>query len=277
MLTEKTLQDIAKRAGLNPDDLIAKVKSESEETIDFDGDGEYISSEDLEAIKERAGKDSYKEGKKAGEEMSVKAAKEKYGLDFEGKTVEILAESLKKKVLSDAKIEPTKKIQELESDNEKLRNLVTETETKLTEKESEYQNRINAISIETAIKGQLPETLPNGLTREDAYILYKSKRKFQKSENDINLLNPETGEILKDKKLNPIDWKNDISQFVSSFGVNGNGRGGTDNTPKPRNNIESLITRSEVDEYVEKENIPLSDRAGVLAKAMKNEGFKINE
>jgi hypothetical protein len=72
MLKKDFLKELAKRAGMKPEDVIKAHESDKEENLTFDSEGEFITHTDLEEIKERAGKDSYKEGKKAGEEMVIK-------------------------------------------------------------------------------------------------------------------------------------------------------------------------------------------------------------
>ena len=62
---------------------------------------------------------------------------------------------------------------------------------------------------------------------------------------------------------------------MSQFGTVDAGRGAGDNSGQKRNNIESFRKMSEVEEYIEKNEIPLSEQAGIKAKAMKNEGFDI--
>jgi hypothetical protein len=277
MLKETTLQELAKRAGISPADLSKAIKSDTEEALSFDTDGEFITHTELDSIKERAGKDSYKEGKKAGEEMFIKEIKADESLDFEGKTKEQLLKALKEKIQKETGSEPTKRITELEGDNKKLKDLVTEKETELLKETEKFNSRLNNIEIESVIKGALPEKLANGLTRDQAYKLYKADREFVKTESGIGLLDPVTKQIVKDKKLNPISITDDLKTFVSQFGTTEAGRGAGDQSPKAKTNIESFVKRSEVEEYFEKNNIPLSEQSGILSKAMKNEGFKINE
>lgn len=278
MLKAETLTELAKRAGVSSTELSKALKSETEETLSFDTEGEFITHADLELVKERAGKDSYKEGKKAGEEMFIKEIKTDESLDFEGKTKDSLLKALKDKILKDAGSEPTKRITELELDNKKLKDMVTESETKLTAETEKFNQRLNGIEIETVIKNGLPEKLVNGLTREEAYILYKSGREFSKTAEGIALIDPITKQVIKDKKLNPVSVTDDLKTFLSRFGEADNaGRGGDDKAPKGKTNIEGLSKRSEVETYFEKNETPLHEQPGILAKAMKNEGFKINE
>jgi hypothetical protein len=278
MLKPDFITELAKRAGLSSKVLTDALKSDKEETLTFDVEGEFISNTDLDEIKKKAGKTSYDEGKKAGEEMFIKEIRTDEKLDFEGKTKEQLLTALKAKILKDAGSEPTKRITELEADNKKLKELVTETEGKLKTETELHTAKLNGIEIESTIKSKLPDKLANGLSKDDAYVLYMAKKKVEKTEAGIVLVDPITKQVIKDKKLNPVSIDDDIKSFLEGFGkVNNDGRGEGDDKTKVKTNIESFTKRSEVDTYFDKNDIPLSERSGILAKAMKNEGFKINE
>jgi hypothetical protein len=113
----------------------------------------------------------------------------------------------------------------------------------------------NRLQIEQAIEGMLPEKLANGLTRKQARILYMG-------ENQINMT--DSGLFVKDRKLNNVPVEDHLKTFIDRFGV-------------VKSEIEAFSKRSEVESYFENNNTPLSEQSGILAKAMKNEGFKINE
>lgn len=78
-------------------------------------------SEEEETFKTNLAKVKYDDGKKAGAEMVIKEGREAFGLEFEGKTIQNFGEALKSKALTEAKIEPDKRIKELEGDVETLR------------------------------------------------------------------------------------------------------------------------------------------------------------
>lgn len=277
MLKETTLSELAKRAGCSLAELKRAISTETEETLAFDTEGEFITTVELDAIKKRAGADSYNDGKKAGEEMFGKELKRIAGIDIEGRNAEKVINAIKTAALEEAKLEPTKRITELEEDKKKLQQAIKETEEKLAESEKTFNHKLTNIEIEALIKNTLPEKLTNGLTRDQLYKLYKSDREFTKTETGIAMIDPITKEVIKDKKLNPVSITDDLKNFVSQFGEADAGRGGGDNGGQKKNNIEKFTKNSEVQEYFETNQIPLSDRAAILAKAMKNEGFKIAE
>jgi hypothetical protein len=278
MLNEKQITELAKRAAISSTVLTAALKSDKEEALTFDSEGEFIKHDELETIKSRAEKTGYNSGKIAGEEMFIKEIRTDEKLEFEGKTKEQLLTALKAKILKESGTEPTKRIAEFESDNKKLKELVADAEGKLKTEIDNYKVKLSSIEVEQTIKAKLPEKLANGLSKDDAYILYMAKNKVEKGESGIVLIDPITKQIVKDKHLNPVSIDDHVKSFVDSFGkLNENGAGGTDEKKKTKTNIESFTKRSEVETYFERNEIPLSEQSGILAKALKNEGFKMNE
>ena len=118
--------------------------------------------------------------------------------------------------------------------------------------------------IEQTIKAMLPDKLANGLSKEDAYTLYMAKNKIEKRESGLVLIDPVTGRVITNRRLDPIPVDEHVKTFVESFG-------------QIKTEMESLSNRSQVESYFEKNGTPLSEQSGILQKAMKNEGFKINE
>lgn len=277
MLKESTLQDLAKRAGCSPAELKRAIGTEAEETLAFDTEGEFITHTDLEAIKERAGKDKYTEGKKAGEEMFGKELKRITGLEFEGRNAEKVITAIKEKALEEAKVEPSKRINELEEDKKKLQQSIKEIEDKLNSETENFNRKLTHVEIDAIIKGTLPEKLQNGLTRDQLYKLYKSDREFTKTPEGIALINPLTKEVIKDKRLNPVSVADDLKEFMAQFGTVEDGRGAGDGKGQKKTNIETFTSRTQVLKYCEENEIGLSEQAGIMRTAMKNEGFKISE
>lgn len=278
MLSTLSIEQLAKRCGCTLAELKAAITSETEETLSFDAEGEFISNVDLETIKTNAGKQNYIDGKKAGEEMFGKELKRITGLDIEGKNAEKVISAIKANALEEAKIEPTKQIEELKADKEKLQKNLKEAEDKLTAEMDNFTKKLTGIEIEALIKNTLPEKLANGITKEQLYKLYKSEREFTKTDEGIALLDPATKQVIKDKKLNAVTISDDLKAFISQFGEPDTaGRGGGDGQGKAKTNIESLTKLSEVEAYFEKNSTPLSERSGIMAKAFKNEGFNAKE
>ncbi len=113
----------------------------------------------------------------------------------------------------------------------------------------------NEIKIQQAIESMMPDKLANGLTRSQARILYMG-------ENEVFMT--DAGLFTKDRKLNDVRVEDHIKTYIERFGT-------------VKTEGETFSKRSEMELYFENNNIPLSEQSGILAKAMKNEGFKLNE
>jgi hypothetical protein len=274
MLKKETLQEIAKRLGIEADELQKLIASDKEETIELKTVHLFEDAELL-TLKENSKREGYTEGKKAGLEMAIKDEKEKHGLEFEGKTIDNLLNSFKKKIETDLKVEPNKKIQELTADLEKVRQTLTQTEQEKQKEVEAIKNQLKQTKIESRLSQLLPEKTDNGLTRDDLKTLYFAKRQIDEDESGLKIIDRLTNEILKDKTQSPIKLETDIETFLIERNIRKiKGRGG-DNENPPDNGIDSLRKRTDVETYFEENNIPISERAPILAKAMKNEGFDI--
>jgi hypothetical protein len=119
---------------------------------------------------------------------------------------------------------------------------------------ADFENE-NRLEIEAAIEQMLPDKLANGLNKRQARAIYLA-------ENKVILTN--AGLFVKDRKLNDIKVEDHIKLFVEGFETK-------------KTELESFTRLSEVEAYFDKENVPLSERSGILSKAMKNKEFKMNE
>jgi ribosomal protein S13 len=165
MLKQETIQKIENLLKIKG--LSEAIKAEAETDIEIPELSIYDATE-LETLKNN----EYKNGKEKGVEMAVKDAKEKLGLDFQGKSIDGLLNSYQKKVLEDAKIEPAQKVQELNEKLTTLQNTVKEYETKLAEKDSEVEKTI----VNTELYKHIPAPKEDGPAIDQEDIIYKMKR-----------------------------------------------------------------------------------------------------
>ena len=277
MISNSQLQEIAKRAGIIPQTLIDAISATDEKTIELNGDGAFFTIEESQALESKGKKTGYEEGKTAGYEILTKEIKKLAEVDFEGKTAQNVVSSLKEKFSTEAGKEPSKVIEDLTKDKQKLQTLLSEKETELTTVKETYEGKLNHLTIESQVKTKLPDKLENGLTRDDLFVLLQSGVKINRTENGIELIDPKTNEVMKDKKQNPIKVEDYIPTVLQKFGVKQEGRADGDGKPKSTNDITGFKKRSEVFDYFEKNETPINDQAGILLSASKNEGFNMNE
>jgi hypothetical protein len=173
---------------------------------------------------------------RAGAEIAVKDARSKLGLDFEGKTIDNLLKSYEAKVLTDAKIEPEKKVQELTKDIQTLQGTISN----LTGEKENLSKEFGSFKRESRVSNIIMSAMPTNIAipKEDMALIIKSKLSFDTDENDRIVVKNSLGEILKDAQLTPLEPKTVINSFFAenagyiknagggAGGIDSNGGGG---------------------------------------------------
>lgn len=153
-----------------------------------------------------------KEAKSAGVEMAVKEARTKLGLEFTGKTIDNLLDAHKSKVIEDAKIEPNKKIQTLETDISTLKKSL-QTETEMRE---QAESQFKSFKNETVLAGALKSVMPQNtvIPADDLLVIMRNKLKLSVSDTGAVVALNDAGEVMKDgKTLEPIPVKDVVKSF----------------------------------------------------------------
>lgn len=190
-------------------------------------------SDQFESFKKNLSDDEYKKGKLAGEEMPFKfeVLKEKYGVEVTGKNLDSFAEALKKKTLEEAKIEPSKKIQELEEEKKKLQTNYATLETEFSGFKTTIQEKESRAKKDNTLSSFLPVT---GLKVDHDITLLALKTKagidIAFDENNTMMIT-ENGIVVKDQKtLMPIEPKSFIESKLQQLDLiqkaTGGGGGG---------------------------------------------------
>ena len=152
MLNKETLNKIAKSLKLKVEDLESALTNEKEVALEIP-ELTLLTAEELTARDENIGRTKYNEGKTAGVEMGVKELKNELGLDFDGKDIKSLVTAVQKKTLDDAKIEPNKKVEE-------LNNVVANLQKTIAEKETEKTTLLNQLQT-TTLNTKLLSSMPS--------------------------------------------------------------------------------------------------------------------
>lgn len=217
-------------------------------------------------------------GKTEAQKEFLKNAVEKAGLQGEFKSIDNIFDEVKKQALKDAKIEPDKKISELQKQLETAQNNITEKEKLLSNKDKE----IEQINVNSIIFSKLPEKIPGNLTRQEAAQILKMNSNFIKENNNYYPL--VDGNKMQDDKGNFISYESFIESKINEKGWNsqtgGNtpGKGGDHGSLGGQNSVNStsdIKNFKDFDVYIKKNNITKSEDANkIMVLAMKNEGFK---
>ena len=185
-----------------------------------------LTPEELSTRDANSKKNGYNEGKTASIEMFVKETKEKFGLEFEGKDATKLIEAVQSKTLADAKIEPSKKIEELNGVISKLQGNLTSLESEKTTLLSQFE----ATKTDAKLLSLLPQNRLNTLNDEEYLTIIKKDHEIVSE--DGKLVVKKGGEIVRNATTqNPLEVSEVISgifterKWVNEQGGQG-GRGG---------------------------------------------------
>jgi len=185
------------------------------------------SKADFEVFKKNLGDDEYKKGKVAGEEMAVKAVRDEYGLDFEGKTVKNFAEAFKTKVLTEAKVEPSKKIQELEDDKMKLQKNLAEKTQEFEAFKTDVTTRETRSRKDSFLTGLLPEAGLRVSKKVTLLALKDAGIDVDFGDNGTPTITV-NGQVQKDEKtLDPVKPGDFINARLSTLDLLASASGGT--------------------------------------------------
>lgn len=219
-----------------------KLELSSEELITYKKD-------DFEVFKTNLSNDEYKKGKAAGVEMTVKDAREKHGLEFEGKSIDNLIDAIKTKTLTEAKVEPSKKIQELESDKAKLLANYQEIETQF----STFKNEVTGKETRTKKDNTLLSFIPKDsiLVSQNIALLALKNDGIDADITDTGLFVPTiNGQVKKnDKTLEPEGFETIIQERLKALGLIKEKQGGSGGSDEPgggsAGSYESFVSRME--------------------------------
>lgn len=275
MLSKETIKQIASKLKLKVEDLESAIASTDEVKVDIP-ELTILTTEELTSRDENIGKTKYNEGKTAGVEMGVKELKNELGLDFDGKDIKSLVKAVETKTLNDAKIEPNKKVEELNT-------VVANLQKTIAEKESEKTNLLNQLqttSLNTKILQMMPSNRLNTLSDNEYLTLIKAN--YEIVTEDGKEVVKQNGNILRNQTTqSPLEPKEVINSFFNEkklIATQPGGQGGQGGGNSGGNS--GVFTKlSELTEKYQKEgkSIQGSEFASAVAEARKaNPEFDLN-
>ena len=245
MLKKETIKQVAAFLKIKEADLDAALKDEKEVDLTFDTNLQTFTPDEVSTLKTN----EYNSGKVKGVEMAVKEAKDKLGLEFTGKTIDGLVTAAQKKAVDDAKVEPDKKVQELNEKLTTVQNSYKQLEIQFKEKEGE---------IETGfIKGEVFKHIPDlgegaGFDKDDVYAkMYREGYEFKKENGKVVAY--KGGKQVLDKVSNAEDVKNVVNSFMTEKKLitgqqQPSGRGGANGAPTTKYATLSELKKSFTDQ-----------------------------
>jgi len=246
------LADRLKGVQVNGKDLTAeelKTFISSEEEIEISVPKvNVLTDTELETVKTTVasgGKDSgFVEGMKSGTEQLVKAIRNVKGLEFEGKikydatgkidynlTASHIAEHYDAKVLSDAKIEPEKRIKELEVSLQKVQKTYDEEKTGWENKSKEFDGKIKSLNQDFFLQTNLPQV--EGLNKKQLAVLIKTDGYSVEFDENGIAYPVQFGKKLVDKMEKPVPFDTFALNYVeqNGWGTKPVGKAGGDQNP----------------------------------------------
>ena len=211
---------------LNPKEFTELLTSENEVELTVN-EINMFTNEELETLKKNVSDPEYNKGKINGVEMAVKEAREKFGLQFEGKTIDNLISAYEAKIKKDIDKKPNEVIEEWKT---KYNTLKTTYDTEKGGWDTEkgiLNTKLNNIDISTTLQADMPKL--NGLKPNQATMLFRAEYDLEKRDNI--LIAKKGGEIVKDKIGSPLPVKDLFTTFASENGwLKVPGAGGGDET-----------------------------------------------
>jgi RNAse (barnase) inhibitor barstar len=166
--------------------------------------------------------DEYEKGKTVGVEKLAKDIKKKYSLeDIEGKDFDKIFDIFKSRILTDAKLEPSKRIEELEKDISTLQTTLKQEQDDKIRIQTEYQTKEKTARIENDTFNMIPsEVVSEKFTRKDVLVLFNANG-YESDYNDKGqLIVKKMGETLKDTKtLEPLPVSDVLNEFLLDKGL----------------------------------------------------------
>ena len=249
MYTKETLKKIADVLKLDVSVFEANLKSDKEETLE-------VPTLFTEDEKKSFGENRFTEGKKAASEILVKDLKVKHGLEFDGKSVDMLLEKFSEKVIADANIKPDEKVKKLDTENKELKSklqLALDKEQSLTK---DYEGKLFHVGITTEVLKNIPkETI---IPPEDLVELFMNRYRVVKEDNGV--ITYKGSDKIVDKVLNPVPLKDVVTQFSEPY-IKRNGMGGGDTSGG--GTVGKFTTMSSFVDYCQKNGIDLMSEKGL--------------
>jgi len=261
----KNINELAKFVKGGAEVLQKAMSSDEEMSLEF-VDGRFVTDEDLEGLKEKVKTEAKTEGQTIGYDFAMKDLKKDFGLEIEGKDREKIAKAVKEKIMADAKIEPSKKINELESSISNLREKYETDKNQWEAETGKYKNKLKDISIMSELQKNTPET--KGLKPNQFAVLARSEFDFDFDDNG-GLVAKKNGEVLRDKMERPLPVKDILTDFATQNGWYGSeGRGGGNEGGSGKSEFKSM---NDVFKYMEENKVdPMSQEGVKLQEEFKN-------
>lgn len=215
--------------------------------------GELVINSDNHVIKTKTDYDKYienvtgeryKAGKEKAEKDAVNSVLNELGIELtdEKKTVKNLVSVYGEKIKSDAKIEPNKKIQELEQRANDAINLSKQWEAKYNDVNSQLNGTLKSYKIDELIMSSFPKTesgenIKTKIPVSDIVLLFKNKYKVDYDDSGKEYVEHEGTKLTNKENLDNLLVKDVLNEFTKGYidlnSAGGSGSGDNTGSGKP--------------------------------------------
>ena len=260
MLNKET-QDKLVALGFDVSKLEEAIKSDSEQTLDVPSlkTSEEFGKLFTEDDKKIFGNNRFNEGKGAMSEIKAKELKEKYGIEVDGKDLDSVIEAYVANKVSETGAKPA----EWADEKKTLQQKISDAESNLLTKTTEFKNKLSNIENSNAIAS----LIPNGtiIPKEDLLTIFNTR--YRIAQEDGRTIIYKGSKKLQDDRLEPLAIKDVVASFIDEgkYVTNG-GMGGKDDQGKGGGSAK-FKTLNEFNDWCSKQDPPIN--------AMSEEGQKI--
>lgn len=210
MLSKKGIEALAGALKLKVEDLTKVLSSEDEQDLELPK-LEIFTSDEFETFKENLkdshGKAKYDEGKTASREMLLKEMSKEVGFENTVKDPNEFINKFKSSILETAKVEPNKKVQELETSLSNLQSKLDEKDNEISKILNQYKEKEVKLKVQTLFP-DLKDKL--GLTKDDMATLFFNKGYEVKDDGVYK-----DGQILKDARERNLTIEETVKNFIT--------------------------------------------------------------
>jgi hypothetical protein len=207
MYNKAVIDQIAGMLGLNAEEFATGLTSENEVELKLPV-GRFLTTEQEETLKDNHGKTRYDAGSEAAREMQLKDMSKLVGFEESIKDPQKFIDTFKANILEQAKIEPNKKVSQLEQSLETLRTSITDKENALTTLRNDMENMRTRSTLLSAI----PKLADIGLKNDDVLDLFLKNHEIKEDGVYKN------GTVLQDDLAKNRKVEDILNEFVTEKG-----------------------------------------------------------
>lgn len=242
MLKRESANSIAAMLKVSPEEFWEKLSSEGEQDFQVPTLNVFTEEElNLRIQNEKA--NAYADGKTAGEEMSVKDAKRKYGYEFEGKSFDKFLEHHDKSLKETYSKDSSARVKELESDIQGLNQAHASALQVLKTENEQYKTAVERQKVTNQLLTMMPKETT--ISKDHVLTLFTTSHEVGQSE-DGKAVVKRNGEVLKNPTTAaPLELKEVFDTFITENGFSKNpaGRGDGDRSGNKGGSSAKSITQ----------------------------------